>query len=65
MKYNDLVLYDISEFLQEVKWSGLERPSAARVLAAWSLDSGIVLNSVNGITLSTINEDGTESNLDL
>jgi hypothetical protein len=61
IRYNNLVLYDISDFLQQVKWAGNARPSAARVMAAWSLQSGIVLSGIDGITLQTINEDGTES----
>lgn len=82
IKYNNLVLYDITEFLQEVKWAcnlgpgdaracnlgpgaGNSKPSAARVLSAWSIHSGIVLNFVEGITLATINEDGTESILEV
>jgi hypothetical protein len=59
--YNNLVLYDISEYLQEVKWAGTARPSTRHVLAAWSLHSGIVLHSIDGILLQTINEDGTET----
>jgi hypothetical protein len=61
IRYNSLVLYDISEYLQQVKWAGTARPSAARVMAAWSLHSGIVLSGMDGITLQTINEDGSES----
>lgn len=63
IRYNDLILYDISEFLQQVKWAGRAKPSIHRVMAAWSLQSGIVLSGMNGISLQTINEDGTESNL--
>jgi hypothetical protein len=65
IKYNDLLLYDITEFLQEVRWAGNERPSPAHILSAWSLSSGIVLNLTEGLTLCTINEDGTESVLPL
>lgn len=63
IKYNDLVLYDISDYLQEVKWAGSSKPSAARVLAAWSIHSGIVLNALDSVVLQVINEDGTESSL--
>ncbi len=63
IRYNNLVLYDISDFLQQVKWAGRTKPSAARVMAAWSLHSGVVLSGMDGITLQTINEDGTESTL--
>ena len=65
VKYNDLVLYDVSDFLQQVRWAGATRPSAALVLAAWSLHSGIVLNLREGLVLKTINEDGAESSLPL
>lgn len=65
VKYNDLVLYDVSDFLQQVRWAGVERPSAALVMAAWSIHSGIVLNFRDGLTLKTINEDGTETSLAL
>jgi hypothetical protein len=63
IKYNDLILYDISDYVQEVKWAGSTKPSAARVLAAWSTHSGIVLNNVESVVLQVINEDGTESSL--
>ena len=63
VKYNNLVLYDITDFLQQVRWAGRTKPSAARVMAAWSLQSGVVLTSIDGISLQTINEDGTESTI--
>lgn len=65
IKYNDLVLYDVSDFLQQMRWAGAERPSAALVMAAWSIHSGIVLNFRDGLILKTINEDGTEGSLPL
>ncbi len=63
IKYNDLVLYDITDYLQQVRWAGVTRPSTSHVLAAWSLHSGIVLNTVDGLTLQVINSDGTEATL--
>jgi hypothetical protein len=65
IKYNDLVLYDISDFLEDIKWAGTTRPTPSHVLAAWSLDSGIVLNEKEGLTLHTITEDGSEVNVSL
>ena len=65
IRYNNLTLYDISDFLQQTKWAGRTKPSVARVLAAWSLQSGVILSGIEGITLQTINEDGTESTLTL
>ena len=63
IKYNDLVLYDISDYLQQARWAGTVRPSISHVLAAWSLHSGIVLNVVDGLTLQVIKSDGTEATL--
>jgi hypothetical protein len=63
--YNDLVLYDISDYLQQVRWAGTSRPSPSVLLAAWSIHSGIVLNLRDGLVLKTINEDGSESSLEL
>lgn len=65
IKYNGLVLYDVSDFLEDAKWAGVTQPSPARILAGWSLHSGIVLHFMEGLTLHTINEDGTESILQL
>lgn len=65
VRYNNLILYDVSEYLQQIKWVGRERPSAAHVLAAWAIHSGVVLTLLDGITLSTINEDASESNVPL
>ncbi len=65
IRYNDLVLYDISEFLQQARWAGTSRPSPSLILAAWSIHSGIVLNLRDGLVLKTINEDGSESALQL
>lgn len=61
IKYNNLVLHDISDFLEEIRWAGRQKPSCSRVLAAWSLSSGIVLNPKEALTLHTINQDGSES----
>lgn len=63
VRYNNLILYDVSEYLQQIKWTGRQRPSAAHVLAAWAIHSGVVLTLLDGISLSTINEDASESNV--
>jgi len=65
IKYNNLTLYDVSDYLQQIKWAGQERPSAAIVMAAWALHSGVVLTLLDGITLFTINEDATETSVPL
>ena len=63
IRYNDLSLYDITDFLEDINWGGAQKPSPSRVLAAWSLHSGIVLNGKEGLVLHTINQDGSESSL--
>ena len=65
IQYNELTLYDISEFLQQIRWAGSSRPSSALVLSVWSLHSGIVLNMRDGLVLKVIQEDGTESTLNV
>jgi len=61
IKYNNLLLHDISDYLQQTKWVGTRQPSPAHILSAWSLHSGIVLHFTEGIQLHTINQDATES----
>lgn len=63
IQFNGLSLYDVTEFLQQVRWAGASRPSSALVLAAWSLHSGIVLNLRDGLVLKVIQGDGSESTL--
>lgn len=63
IKYNDLLLQDISEYLQQTKWAGASPPSASVIVSAWSLHSGIVLHLSEGLRLHTINEDATESTI--
>ncbi len=65
IQFNGLTLYDVTEFLQQVRWAGAAQPSTALVLSAWSLHSGIVLNMRDGLVLKTINQDGTESLLNV
>jgi hypothetical protein len=63
IKYNNITLYDISDFLEDIKWTGTTKPTVNHVLAAWSLHSGIVLNGKEGLYLYTINENGNESSV--
>lgn len=57
IKYNDLSLYDISEFIEPMHWCGQEAPSADHILAVWMMQKGIVL-SKRHLSLSVINEEG-------
>lgn len=65
VKYNNLILYDVSEYIQQAKWTGQQAPPASIVMSAWALHSGIVLTLLDGITLCTINQDASESSLSL
>jgi hypothetical protein len=68
IKYNDLVLYDISDFVDTVRWAGEEQesaPSAEFLLAAWSLESGIVLQKSSSLFLSVINTEGNTVRISL
>ena len=57
IKYNDLTLYDISEFIEAMHWSARQAPSAEYILGIWMMQKGIVL-SKRHLNLSVINEEG-------
>jgi hypothetical protein len=67
IKYLDLTLYDITEFIESLRYCSDQTnyPSAERVISAWSLESGIVLDKVGSLTLSIINEDGDTQHIPL
>ena len=67
IKHVDLTLYDITDFVESLRYYNSEEtcPSAERVIAAWSLESGIVLDKVGSLKLSVINEDGETEEVDL
>ena len=68
IRYNNLVLYDISEFINSVRWAGEESeamPNLDHLISVWSLSSGIVLQRSAGMTLSVINTDGAEVQIPL
>lgn len=68
VRYNDLVLYDVSEFINSVRWAGEESeamPSVDVLMSAWSLSSGIVLKRSDQMNLFVINTDGNETKIPL
>lgn len=74
VKYNDLTLYDISEFINSVRWAGVDDPDGHQsepmpdvdlLLSAWSLSSGIVLKRSEQMNLCVINTDGNEMKIPL
>jgi hypothetical protein len=68
VKYNDLTLYDISDFINSVRWAGEEgepMPDVDVLLSAWSLSSGIVLKRSEQMNLCVINTDGNETKVPL
>ena len=68
IKYDDLTLYDISEFINSVRWAGEEgeaMPTVDHLVSAWTLSSGIVLRRSNTMVLSVINTDGNDVQIPL
>ncbi len=68
IKYNDLTLYDISEFINSVRWAGEDgetMPNVDHLVSAWTLSSGIVLRRSSTMVLSVINTDGDDVQLPL
>jgi len=64
--HGNLALYDITPFTESLKWAGGETaPSANHVLAAWSLETGILLDSSLPLVLKVINQEGNESTIPL
>lgn len=57
---DDRVLYDISEFVNSVLWTGESMPSANHLVSAWSTTSGVVVERTEKLCLSVINTDGDE-----
>ena len=67
IKHVDLTLYDITDFIDSLRYYNTEEsaPSAERIIATWSLESGIVLDKVGSLKLSVINEDGENEEIEL
>ncbi len=68
IQYNDLTLYDISEFINSVRWAGEEgesMPNVDHLVSAWTLSSGIVLRRSRTMVLSVINTDGNDAQIPL
>jgi hypothetical protein len=63
IKYNDLTLYDISDFVECMHWSGEdEAPSADHILSIWMMKRGIILSKMH-LSLSVINEEGDTASI--
>jgi len=61
IKYHDLCLYDISDFLETVKWAGVDgekHPPIPFILAAWTLRTGIVVQDSEFLRLEVIDDNG-------
>jgi hypothetical protein len=61
IKYNDLSLYDISDFIETVRWAAEpneEHPSIPVLFGAWSLHSGVILHASDALKLEVINDEG-------
>jgi hypothetical protein len=60
VKYNNISLYSLDEFIERVRYFGNESPSPSVLLGAWSVLSGVVLSQTLGLTLAVIDENGEE-----
>ena len=61
IKYHDLCLYDISDFIETVKWVGVDgekHPPIPFILAAWTLRTGIVVQDSEFLRLEVIDDNG-------
>jgi hypothetical protein len=67
IKYGDLILYDITEFVGKIKCFSQrhDTPSPELIVAAWSLESGIVVSQTGLIQLSIITDEGDSKNIPL
>lgn len=65
IKYNDLTLYNISDFVESMRWSAEDTPpSADHILGIWMMKKGIVLSKTH-LSLSIINEEGNVETISL
>jgi hypothetical protein len=68
LQYNDLTLYDVTEFMNDVRWAGEEgepMPNADHLVSAWTLHSGVVVKRSDAVSLRVINTDGDEQRVPL
>lgn len=56
----DLVVQDITDFVNTLHWIGEQPPTPELILAAWTLETGIVLNPALPLRITVITEEGTE-----
>ena len=57
--HGDLALYDITSFTEALHWTGGETaPYANHMLAAWYIQTGILLDPSLPLVLRVINEEG-------
>lgn len=68
LQYNDLTLYNVTEFMNDVRWAGEDgepMPSADHLVSAWTLYSGVVVKRSDAVSLLVINTDGDEQRVPL
>jgi hypothetical protein len=64
--HGDLALYDITSFTESLHWTGGETaPSANHVLAAWYIETGVLLDPSLPLVLKVINEEGESTEIPL
>jgi hypothetical protein len=68
IQYNDLTLYEISDFINSVRWAGEDgepMPNVDHLVSAWTLSSGIVIQRSPAMKLLVINTDGNDAQISL
>lgn len=62
---DDLILQDITEFVNSLHWIGEVAPKPEHILAAWTLETGIVLNPALPLRIAIITDEGSDEVLHL
>lgn len=65
VNHEGLSLYDLTDFVQALHYCGATAPSAQHILAAWFLETGILLDTSLPMTLRVFTEEGEETNVPL
>lgn len=63
--HQELSLYDLTEFVQGLHYTGTTAPSVRHILAAWFLHTGILLDLSLPMSLKVFTEEGEEKTVSL
>ena len=65
VNHQDLSLYDLTDFVQSIRYCGSSAPTAQHIMAAWFLHTGILLDLSLPMTLQVCTEEGEEKTVTL